>query len=287
MDRIIKALAFDKSIRIYVADSTETVQEIKKRQQCTREVTAALGRLATATAMIGAMESFQAKTYIKIAGGGPVGLLYADSDAFGHVRAYATNPLVQLPATTKGKLNVGGVVGKQGFMTVIRDLGLKDNFSTQVPLVSGELGEDFAQFFAVSEQIPSAVGLGVLTDDETVKVAGGFIAQVLPDCSDETISALEANINKIPALLPFLQEHSVEELLNVLSNETAEILETMPLSFSCACSKKGFITALSALPKHELANMLETPNDEEIICQYCGQRYLINNKEIEEILTKL
>ena len=286
MDKIIKTFAFNKAIRIYGITATTTVGEIKQRLHASREATAALGRLAMATAMLQALESFDAKIYTKIDGGGPIGVMNADGDAKGNVRAYAQNPHVQLPANAQGKLDVAGVVGNDGYLTVIKDLGLKQYFTSQTALVSGELGIDFAQYFAESQQIPSAVGLGVLTDDEQVKVAGGFIAQVLPNTPNEVIDALEANVAKIPSILNFLQEHTLEELLFELSSGTMEVLEELPVQFHCPCCKERFLDAFATLPREELLEMLETTEDEEVICQYCNERYLITNEELREILNK-
>jgi len=286
MDKIIKTLAFDNTIRIYGITATETVKEIKTRTHATREVTAALGRLAMGTAMLGAMESFDAKIYTKVNGGGPVGTLNADADAYGNVRAYAENPLVQLPANEKGKLDIAGIVGNQGFLYVIKDLGLKDYFTSQTALVSGELGIDFAQYFAESQQTPSAVGLGVLTDDTTVKVAGGFIAQVLPNTPEECIVALEKNIDKIPSILTFLQTHTIEELLHTLADGTEHILEEVPVRFHCECTKERFLDAFATLPRKELLEMIADTHDEEVVCQYCGEKYYITNEELQQILDK-
>lgn len=286
MDKIIKTLAFNKTIRIYGISATQTVSEIKRRTHATREVTAALGRLAMGTAMLGAMESFDAKIYTKVDGGGPVGIINADADAYGNVRAYAENPLVQLPANAKGKLDIAGIVGNNGFLYVIKDLGLRDLFTSQTALVSGELGIDFAQYFAESQQTPSAVGLGVLTDDAKVKVAGGFIAQVLPDTPDEHITTLEENIAKIPSILNFLQEHTIYDLLAFLSNDTMEILEEIPVQFHCSCSKERFLDAFATLPKAELQEMLADAHDEEVVCRYCGEKYYISNDDLQQILSQ-
>lgn len=284
MDKIIKALAFDKTVRIYVTVATETVQEIRNRLQTTREVTAALGRLSMATAMMGAMDSYDARTHVRIDADGLAGKLYADADAYGNVRAYAQYPLVQLPANDKGKLDVAGVVGKNGFLNITKDFGMKEKFTGQTEIVSGELGEDFAHYFTVSQQTPSAVGLGVLTDDVEVKVAGGFIAQLLPGATEEVIVQLEANLKKIPTLLGYLLDHTSEELLSVLASNTEEILEEMPLTYKCTCSKDRFVEAMAALPLADLNEMITDNTGEEVVCHYCNQAYAITVDDIHDII---
>ena len=284
MDKIVKALAFDNTVRIYVAVATETVQEIRNRLQTTREVTAALGRLSIATAMIGAMDSYDARTHVRIDADGLAGKLYADADAYGNVRAYAQYPLVQLPANDKGKLDVAGVVGKNGFLNITKDFGMKEKFTGQTEIVSGELGEDFAHYFTVSQQTPSAVGLGVLTDDVEVKVAGGFIAQLLPGATEEVIVQLEANLKKIPTLLGYLLEHTTEELLSVLASNTEEILEEIPLTYQCTCSKDRFVEAMAALPLTDLNEMITDNTGEEVICHYCNQAFEITVDDIHDII---
>lgn len=284
MDKIIKAMAYNNAVRIYVADATATVAEIKQRSNSTREVTAAVGRVAIATSLMATMESFDAHIYTRIEGNGPIGKIYADADAYGNVRAFATNPLVQLPANERGKLDVAGVVGTTGFLNVIKDLGLKEMFSSQTEIVSGEIAEDFTHYFANSQQTPSAVGLGVLTDDEQVKQAGGFILQLLPGTPDAVIDEIEQNLAKVPSLLTFLQAHSLTELLDILSNGTATIVEELPMQFQCTCTKERFLEAFASLPRADLEEMLEAMHDEEVICQYCGEKHYITNDEITTIL---
>ncbi|MGL5042682.1 MAG: Hsp33 family molecular chaperone HslO [Culicoidibacterales bacterium] len=284
MDRIIKSLAFDKTVRIYAVDATTCVQDIRAKMQTKSEVTVALGRLAMATVMIGAMESYDAKTYVKIDADGLVGKLYADADAYGNVRAYAQYPHVQLPENGQGKLDISQIVGTKGLLYVIKDLAMKESFVGQTEIVSGELGEDFTRYFTSSQQTPATVGLDVLTDDEHVKVAGGFIAQILPGAQEQVIATLEANLAKIPSLLGFLQESSLEKLLEVLSGGTANILEEIPVNYKCTCSKERFLDVLASLPKTELEDMIADDNHEEVICHYCFQKYIISTEDIKSII---
>lgn len=287
MDKIIKALAFDKNVRLYIAIGTNTIAEIQRRLQSTSEATIALGRLALATSMLGAMESYDAKVYTRIEGKGPIGRMYADADAYGHVRAYAQNPQVVMAADLLEQQGVSGIVGADGFLYVSKDLGLKRNFDTQIELVSGELGEDFAQYFAISQQIPSAVGLGVLMQDGEVRLAAGFIAQVLPDAPMDVMEQLSDNIAQLPSLLTFLQHNDVESLLGVMSNDSAEVIEQLPLQFKCSCSKERFLDALAALPLSEIKEMLEDEQDEEIICQYCHEAYYVTNDDLQLIVQQV
>lgn len=286
MDKIIKSLAYDKQVRIYVVDGRQTVQMIKEKMNASREVTAALGRMAMATVMIGSMQKMEGRVYIRIEADGLAGKLYADADSNGHVRAYADNPQVEVPANEQGKLDVAAVVGRNGYLHVIKDIGMRDTFTTQTEIISGELGIDFAHYFTVSEQVPSAVGLGVLTDDTVVRQAGGFIAQALPNASDEALDALEANIAQLPSLLGYLKEHSIEELLTYLSNGTAEILEEVAVSYACTCSKERFHQALTALAAEELSEMIAEQKTQELVCHYCNTVYEITATELQLILDR-
>lgn len=286
MDKIIKALAYDKQIRIYVILATDTVQSIKDKMMASREVTAALGRLSMATVMMGSMQKMEGRLYISIDGQGLAGKLYADADSLGNVRAYAQYPQVEVPANTLGKLDVAAVVGNKGIMQVIKDIGMREKITTQTELVNGELGMDFAHYFTVSEQIPSAVGLGVLTDDEQVKVAGGFIAQVLPYTSEETIIELEKKVQELGSLLTYLKTHSIEELVQFLAGNSAEILEEVPVSYQCTCSKERFLQALSALSVDDLQTMVDEQKTEELTCHYCNTVYEIYPLELKEILER-
>lgn len=286
MDKIIKALAYDKQIRIYAIQASDTVQIIKNKMHASREVTAALGRLSMITVMMGSMQKMEGRLYISIDGQGLAGKLYADADSVGNVRAYAQYPQVEVPANDLGKLDVAAVVGNKGIIQVIKDIGMREKITTQTELVSGELGIDFAHYFTTSEQIPSAVGLGVLTDDEKVKVAGGFIAQVLPYTSDETIIELEEKVQALGSLLEYLKEHSIEELIQFLAGNSAEILEEIPVSYQCTCSKARFLQALSALSIDDLQLMVDEGKTEELTCHYCNTVYEIYPEELKEILER-
>ena len=194
-DYLVKALAFEGTIRAYAVRSTETVAEVQRRHAMWPTATAALGTSMTAAVMMGAMVKGEDKLTIKIEGNGPIGSMIIDANAHGEVRGYATNPQTHFDLNEQGKLDVRRAVGTEGMLTIVKDLGLRDFFTGQVPIVSGEIAEDFTEYFVVSEQVPSAVGLGVLVNpDNTVKAAGGFIIQVMPGATDETISKLEERI---------------------------------------------------------------------------------------------
>src|SRR5699024_1055514 len=229
-DYLVKALACNGEIRAYAVRTTNTVSEAQQRHDTWVNASAALGRSITAGVMMGAMLKGEQKLTIKIEGDGPLGPILVDSNAKGEVRGYVTNPHVQLPQNTVGKIDVAGAVGRNGFLSVVKDVGMKDHFTGQVPIVSGELGEDFTYYFVASEQIPSAVGVGVLVNpDHTILAAGGFIIQVMPGASDETITMIEENMKKIPAVSTMIEKGLTPEeiLYQLFGQDKVQILDTL------------------------------------------------------------
>ncbi len=259
-DYLVKALAFDGTIRAYAARTTETVSEAQRRHVMWPTATAALGRSMTAAVMMGAMSKGDDKLTIKVDGNGPIGSMIIDANAHGEVRGYASNPQTHFDLNEQGKLDVRRAVGTDGMLSIVKDIGLRDYFTGQVPIVSGEIAEDFTEYFVVSEQVPSAVGLGVLVNpDNTVKAAGGFIIQVMPGATEETIVELEeriANVEPISTLIA--RGLTPEEILGeVLGAENVEILDRMAVSFSCNCSSERFGNAIIGLGEHEIRDMIE------------------------------
>lgn len=285
-DYLVKALAFDGQIRAYAVKSTETVGEAQRRHYTWPVASAALGRTMTAGLMMGAMLKGDDKLTIKIAGGGPLGPILVDSNARGEVRGYVTNPHVHFDLNEHGKLDVRRGVGTDGTLSVVKDIGMRDYFTGQVPLVSGELGEDFTYYFVTSEQVPSSVGVGVLVNpDNTIKAAGGFIIQLMPGTKDETITYIENRLKEIPPVSKLIDKGlSPEELLEeLLGKENVKVLETSPVSFECNCSKERFHNALISLGSEELRDMIETDGQAEAHCHFCNEKYLFTKEELEEM----
>jgi len=286
-DYLVKALAYDGHIRAYAARTTETVSEAQRRHQTWRTASAALGRSVTAGVMMGAMLKGEDKLTIKIDGGGPIGVILVDSNAKGEVRGYVANPQVDFEANEYGKLDVRRAVGTTGTLTVVKDLGLRDFFSGQVPLVSGELGEDFTYFFATSEQVPSSVGVGVLVNpDDTILAAGGFILQLMPGIEETTITKLEERLKTIPPISKLIERGLTPEeiLAELFGVEHVKVLETMPVKFQCSCSKERFSDAIVSLGEAEIRDMIEEDGKAEAHCHFCNERYQFSKDELEQLL---
>lgn len=289
-DYLVKALAFDGTIRAYAARSTETVAEVQRRHAMWPTATAALGRSMTAAVMMGAMSKGDDKLTIKVDGNGPIGSMVIDANAHGEVRGYASNPQTHFELNEQGKLDVRRAVGTEGMLSVVKDLGLRDFFTGQVPIVSGEIAEDFTQYFVVSEQVPSAVGLGVLVNpDNTVKAAGGFIIQVMPGATEETIGTLEeriANVEPISTLIA--RGLTPEEILGeVLGAENVEILDQMAVSFSCNCSRERFGNAIIGLGEREIRDMIEEDGQAEAHCHFCMETYVYSKEVLEGFIDEI
>lgn len=285
-DYLVKALAFNGQVRAYAADTTETVGEAQKRHGTWPTASAALGRSMTAGVMMGAMMKGNEKITIKIEGGGAAGPILVDSDANGNVRGYITHPQTHFDLNEQGKLDVRRAVGTEGMLTVTKDLGLRENFSGQTPIVSGELGEDFTYYFAVSEQIPSSVGVGVLVNpDNTILAAGGFIIQLLPNTDDATITILEERITTMEPVSKLIERGLKPEqiLTYILGEENVKVLETMPVQFQCTCSKERFGNAIISLGQQEIQEMIEEDGGAETQCHFCNEKYLFSKEELEQL----
>jgi molecular chaperone Hsp33 len=288
-DYAIRATASGGNLRAFAAVTTELVEEMRRRHDTFPVATAALGRTATVGAIMGLMLKGEERLTIQVKGGGPIGQIVVDADAKGHVRGYVTHPHVDLPLNEKGKLDVRAAVGTRGFLYVIKDLGMKEPYRGSVPLISGELGEDFAYYFTQSEQTPSAVGVGVLVNpDYSVKVAGGFLIQVLPGVTEEEIAYLETEIAKVTNLTERLAQGTTPvELLRHLLPGEVKIHETIPLSFRCKCNRERLQDLLRSLGLEEVRSLLEEDGQAEITCSFCGEKYLFTRPELEELVQEL
>lgn len=288
-DYLIKSTAYDGMIRAYAVISTNTVEEARRRQDTWATTTAALGRTLTITALMSAMLKGEDLLTIKIEGGGPIGAIVADGNARGEVRGYVSNPHVDFEVNDKGKLDVAKAVGVEGNLSVIKDLGLKDYFTGQVPIVSGEISEDFTYYFAHSEQIPSAVGAGVLINpDHSVLAAGGFIVQVMPGADEEIITRLEEQIQSFPAISNLIAEGKNPEqiLQRLFGEEEIKIHEQLPIEFKCKCSRERIEQAIVGLGDEEIVKMIEEDKGAEANCHFCNESYHFTEQELQSLLSE-
>ena len=286
-DYIIRAIAANDQIRAFAAVTTETVEEARKDHNTSPVATAALGRLLTAGAMMGIMMKGDKDILtLQIKAGGPLEGITVTADSKGRVKGYVGNPNVCIPANSKGKLDVAGAVGV-GFMNVIKDMGLKEPYVGQVALQTSEIAEDLTYYFATSEQVPSAVGLGVLMNkDNTVRQAGGFIVQLMPFAEESTIAKLEENVQKITSVTSLLEEgHTPESLLEkVLDGFDMEINEKIPTEFYCNCSRERVEKALISIGREELQSMIDDGETIEVNCHFCNKNYNFTVDELKEMI---
>lgn len=289
-DYIVRCSTNDGSVRAFCATTKNLVNEAQKMHKLYPVATAALGRLLTAASMMGAMlKSEDDLLTLQITGNGPLGRVLATSDCHSNVKGYVGNPLVDIPKNAQGKLDVGGAIGKDGFLTVIRDFGLKEPYIGKTPLVTGEIGDDLTSYFAVSEQVPSVVGLGVLVDvDLSVKAAGGFIVQVMPDASEEVICKLEENIKNVTSVTKMLDDNMTpEEILKVvLDGIDFTINETLDTKYYCNCSKERVEKVLVSVGEEELMDIIETDGKAELTCHFCDKVYNFDETELRNLLKK-
>lgn len=286
-DYLVKALAYDGQVRAYAVRSTETVAEAQRRHYTWPTASAALGRTISAGVMMGSMLKGADKLTIKVEGGGPLGVILVDTNAKGEVRGYVTNPQTHFDLNEYGKLDVRRAVGTEGFISVVKDTGLRDFFTGSVPIVSGELGEDFTYYFVTSEQVPSSVGVGVLVNpDNTILAAGGFIIQLMPGAEDETITDIENHLKRIPPISKLIERGlTPEEILEeILGKGNVKFLETLPVSFSCTCSKDRFSNAIVSLGKEEIQDMIDTDGKAEAQCHFCNEAYQFTGEELKVLI---
>ena len=286
-DYILRATAADGRIRAFAATSRNTVQKAREIHNTSPVVSAALGRLLTAAAIMGAMlKSPKDLITIQITGDGPISGIIATSDSSSNVKGYAVNPDIEMPLRADGKLNVGGAIGS-GNLRIIKDIGLKEPYSGSIGLVSGEIAEDLTYYFAKSEQVPSSVGLGVLVDTDTsIKQAGGFIIQLMPDIDDETVDRLEKKLLTIPYITDMLNSGFTPEMMlnEILGDFGVEILDKLPMDYRCSCSKERVGQALISLGKKELSKIIEEDKKAEVTCHFCNKVYNFTEDELKQLL---
>ena len=278
----------DGSVMACALDSTDIVGEIERIHQPSAVVTAALGRLATAASMIGfSLKGRDDSVTLRIEGGGPAGRLLAVANAGGGVKAYVDQPIVEIPLNAAGKLDVRGAVGTDGFLSVIKDLGMKEPYIGQTPIVSGEIAEDITSYYATSEQLPTVCGLGVLVNpDLTVRAAGGFLVQLLPFADETCIDVLEENLKTVPPVSSMIEQGCTpEQICNMLlAGLNPNILEDTQTAYECDCSYERAERTVYSLPPEDLTELMEEDGGCEIVCHFCGKKYNFTAEDLAKMI---
>lgn len=288
-DKIIRAVAKNGMVRIIAGITTELVEDARVIHECTPVAAASLGRMLTAGALLGAtLKSSKEVMTLRINGGGDANGVVVTAYEGAKVKGYIGNPYGDMPLNSKGKLDVGGYIGKNGNLMVIKDLGMKDPYVGQVPIHSGEIAEDLAYYFTVSEQTPSAVSLGVLVDkDYSIKVAGGFIIQMLPDADEFLADIIIYRLEEIPSLTTMLNEgKTMDDILDyIFGDMDLKILEEIKPEFSCNCSREKVEKALISIGEKDLREIYEEGKSEELKCHFCNKSYVFTTEDIGNLLT--
>ena len=287
MGRIVRAISKDASVVCSAIDGKDIVSEIERIHKTSAVCTAALGRLALGASLLGfGLKGKDDSITLRINGGGPAGSLIAVSDSFGNVKAYIQNPIVEIPLNEMGKLDVRGAVGTDGTLSVIKDLGLKEPYSGQVPIVSGEIAEDITSYLAGSEQVPSVCALGVLVNpDLSVAQAGGFLIQLLPFAPDEAIDVIEKNINNMQSVTKLLSSGMTAEEISMKALEGLEpnVLDDFEVNYKCDCSRERVKRALVSLGKEQLEDIAKDEKT-EVKCHFCDKSYNFSSVEIKALI---
>ena len=290
-DKIVKALAHNGKISITCANTTNLVEEARKMHDLSPVATATFGRLLTIASIMGnEMKSQKDKLTIQIKGNGPIETMLVTANNIPQVKGYVGNPYVDLPLNEFGKLDVGGAVGYEGYINVVKDIGLKEPYIGVSPLVSGEIAEDFANYFVNSEQRQSAVALGVLVDKNGVKSAGGYLITPMPDATEEEISKVEQAIFKVGAMSKMLDENlTLEDIAKkVTGDENIEILEdNITPEYKCDCSKEHMKDALISIGKKDLEEILKEDGKAELMCHFCNKKYTFTKEELEKMILEI
>lgn len=287
MSKVIRCLTTDATVMAMVIDSTDMVAEAERIHHPSAVVTAALGRLLTASSLMGIMlKGRDDSVTLKVDGGGPTGTIMAVADSQGNARGYATQPVVEIPLKPNGKLDVSGAVGSDGMLYVMRDTGGAEPYIGCTPLVSGEIAEDITQYYATSEQVPTVCALGVLVNpDLSVQAAGGLLLQLLPFCPDEVIDRVEKNIAALPPMTTLLSAGRTPEDIVALALDGMpyDVLDAYEPSYRCACSRKKVERALAAMRPEELFSLLDEEGKVEATCQFCDAVYRFGRSDLEKL----
>ncbi|WP_346937217.1 Hsp33 family molecular chaperone HslO [Clostridium sp.] len=287
-DKLIRATAKDGQVRIIAAITTELVNEATKTHECMPTASAALGRMLTGGVLMGAMLKNDTDSLtIQIDGGGEAKGITVTAHNNGSVKGYIGNPKIDLPLNEKGKLEVGGAIGKNGYLKVIKDMGLKEPYVGQVPIYTGEVGDDIAYYFTVSEQTPSAVALGVLVDtDLSIKAAGGFIIQMMPGASEFLADIITYRLEEIPSVTSMIEKGmTIEEILEfVFEDMDLKIYDSLVPEYKCDCSRERVERVLMSIGKDDLQEIYDDGKTEEILCHFCNKTYDFKPEDIKKIL---
>ena len=289
-DSLLKVLAFNDEVKAVAMVATDAIAEAQRRHDTWSSATAALGRTIIGTQLLASSLKGDERITVQVNGDGPGGKIMADANGRGGMRGYITNPHVSLELNDKGKLDVRGVVGTNGTITVIKDLNMREPSSGQVPIVDGELGMDFTYYLAVSEQINGAVGVSVLVNpDETVRAAGGFMIQLLPGASEATISEIERRISEIPMVSKLIdQQEQPRDILNrLLGEENIRELEEMPVKFHCGCTRERFSAGLMSIGVDDLQHLIDEDHGAEVVCHFCGEKYHFDEAELQGLIDEI
>lgn len=290
-DQIIKFLAHNGKISVMCANTTNLVEKARKTHDLSPVATAAFGRMLTITSIMGTeMKNLKDKLTVQIKGNGPLEMMIATTNNFPKVKGYVVNPQIDIPLNEFGKLDVGRAVGQEGYINIIKDIGLKEPYIGISPLVSGEIGDDFANYFVSSEQRNSAVGLGVLVDKNGVKAAGGYLINPMPDATEEEISQVEKAIFEAGAISKMLDEKlTLKEIAQKITGDNnVEILEeNITPVYQCDCSKEHMKEGLATIGKEELKEIIETEGKAELVCHFCNNKYEFSKEELEEIIKNI
>lgn len=288
-DQLITAVSKDGAFRVFAVDASQTIAEAQRRHDTWSAASAALGRTMVATLLLAAagLKGPDDLLTVRLKGDGPVGAIVVDGTSHGTVRGYIEQPHVTLPLNLVGKIDVARAVGSRGLLAVTKDLGFGQPFTGQVPLVSGELGEDFAYYLTQSEQIPSAVGLSVFVNaDNTIQVAGGFMIQTLPDAPQAEIAAVETTVKTLPLTSEMLRQGltPTDIATRAMGDVALDVVNTKPVSFECTCSKAHFGHIIASLRRKELTTMIEEDHGAEAVCKFCGRKYQYTEAELKTFL---
>lgn len=284
-DYLLKAMACEERVRVYICSSTQLVENARQRFDLWPTSAAALGRTLSVGSLMGSMlKSDKEQLTIRINGGGPIGTVLVDAYSDGHVRGFVSDPHIMLQYNDTGKLAVGTAVGKDGYLEVIKDLNMKENWSGTVELQSGEIGDDFAYYFTVSEQTPSAVSVGVLVNpDNSIQSAGGMIIQMMPDATEEDIVKVEKIVSNMEPISKLISEkESLEDILHSLFDDV-KILTSQEIEFRCKCDRATMKRVLVTLSKEERQKLIEEDHGCEITCNFCNEKYYFNEEELRDL----
>lgn len=289
-DKIIDCLAYDGKVSIKCISSAEIVEKARKIHDLSPTATAALGRLLTVTSIMGyELKEEEGSVTNQVKGDGPIGILTAVADKNGNVKGYAGNNVVDVPLKENGKLDVGTAVGKKGMLYIVKDLGIGNPYVGMTPIVSGEIAEDFTNYFATSEQTPTVIALGVLVDKNGVRTAGGYKLSLMPDATEDVISAIEEQTKKIEPISRMLEENkTLEEIAKLATgDEKLQILEEINPEYKCNCSREKCEKGLIAVGKKELEDMIKEEEKIEIVCNFCNSKNIFTREDLQKLVEKI